>query len=374
MHLRPRLNRLLRLLEQGYEPLSTIEISSQAILSNYDAYCQEFPNNIFWPVIKSNAYGHGLETIVRILKDRQFQYFVADSYYEALKIWSVSSHPVLIIGSTLPQNYSKMDFSRLALMVQDKITLEALASLRKPIKIHLKINTGLNRQGIDIATLSDYLIFISKHPFIELEGIMSHLADADNPKDKYTPRQLKVFDRCLSLVNSSGFRPKFVHLSATAGVTKICLTQINTVRLGLGLYGYGTISGLQPALTFKSVITQINHLKKGDRVGYNLTYTAPRSLNYAVIPVGYFEGLDRRLSNLGFVKYQNTYLPIIGRISMNLTVVNLLDTHPQLFDPVEIISSNPSDKNSLPSMANQCDTIPYDLLVHLTESVRRVAQ
>ncbi len=112
-------------------------------------------------------------------------------------------------------------------------------------------------------------------------------------------------------------------------------------------------------------------IKKGDQVSYNRTFTAKSDMTIGVISAGYFEGIDRRLSNQGFVKYQEKFLPIIGRVCMNLTVVDLTNTHTKLFDQVEVISSSHTFKNSVASIANACQTIPYEILIHLHSSVKR---
>lgn len=366
-----RLQNYLKKFSRPLLPLNHIEVSRSAVLHNFGSFQKLHPHSNIWPVVKSNAYGHGLPQIVQILKSRQFKYYIADSYLEALKIWSLDPRPVLLIGSIHPDNYPKMDFSRLTLTLQDLQTLHVLVSLKRPIKVHLKINTGLNRQGVDPGDIPGIITLLKKNHQIELEGVYSHLADADNPNDTCTPKQLHLFKTCLSQIQTSGFRPQYVHLAATYGSTKINDPIINVIRLGLGLYGLGPLSGLRPALSFYSSITKIGSLHPGDGISYNLTYRSKTAGSYAVIPVGYFEGLDRRLSNIGHVKYQNTFLPIRGRICMNLTIVDLQNTHPALFDDIEIISPISQDKNSIENIARLCCTIPYDILVHLHESIQR---
>lgn len=361
-----KLRSFARRLTPDFSPLNHIDINSTTILNNFDQFQKISPH--VWPVLKSNAYGHGIHQIVQSLAFRQFDYFVVDSYYEAQKIWQISSHPVLLIGETLPANFPHMDFHRLALMVQNR---ETLLSLTKPATIHLKVNTGMNRQGIDKKDLPWFLAYIKGHPHLKLEGLFSHLADADGPSPVYTDKQLKRFKQVISAVKSSGFNPRFIHLAATYGAPLINDPRINAIRLGLGLYGYGPLPDLHPALRFSTTVIKISQVKKGDLVGYNCTYKANKDMTIAVIPVGYHEGLDRRLSNCGFVKYQGKFCPIIGRVCMNLSVIDVSSTKPHLYDSVEVISPNPLDKNSVPAIASLCHTIPYDILVHFNESIRR---
>lgn len=352
MSLRLAANRLLASFETKLTPLNRLEINSAQILKNYDAFQQLASHCQIWPVLKANAYGHGLREIASILQARRFDYVVVDSYYEALLL----KHPALIIGSILPANLHLLDFSKIALMVQDKKTINTLGQLNRPIKIHLKINTGMNRQGIDISQIQNYLNLIKLYPNLILEGIMSHLADANNPK--YSQHQLSAFLRCLDYLH-----PKYVHISATDGVQIASHPQINAVRLGLGLY--------QNSLRLISTITKIRKLNKGDFVGYNCTYQSKKSTNIAIIPVGYYEALDRRLSNCGFVKYKNQFLPIIGRVCMNMIIVDLLDSKAQEWDEVEVISPNPKDQNSIESMAKLINASPYELFTRISPTIRR---
>jgi alanine racemase len=348
--------------------LNLITVNRSSILHNLSYFQNKYPDKHIWPVLKSNAYGHGLTQVVSILKSQTFDYYVVDSYYEALQIWRYHRHPVLLIGPNHPDNLSRFRFKNLALTVNNLTSLKVLASLNRQIKIHLKINTGMNRQGLDPGKLNSALNLIKSNPQLNLEGLCSHLADADNSDQSFTKKQESIFKDCLKKVHQFGFSPRFVHLSATAGAgsTKVG----NTIRLGLGLYGYG-LPQLTPALTLTSTITDSHLLQKGDTVSYNRTFTAQKATNIAIIPFGYFEGFDCRLSNLGFVKYKNKYHQIAGRVCMNLTCLNFVSTKPKLFSPVEVVSPNPADKNSLATQARLTDTIIYELLVHLSPTLRR---
>ncbi|MBU3935280.1 alanine racemase [Patescibacteria group bacterium] len=346
--------------------LNLITINRASILHNLTYFQKKYPNKHIWPVLKSNAYGHGLVQMVSILKSQDFDYYVVDSYYEALQIWRHHRHPVLLIGPNHPDNFSYFKFKNLALTIDNLRSLKALVGLNKSIKIHLKINTGMNRQGIDPKNLNLALKIIKSNPKLQLEGLCSHLADADNSDQSFTKKQEIIFKDCLKKVQRFGFKPLFVHLSATAGVF---LTTGNVIRLGLGLYGY--LPGLTPALRLTSTITGSHLLQKGDTVSYNRTFTAQKEGSLAIIPLGYFEGLDRRLSNRGFVKYKNKFYKIAGLVCMNLTCLDFAKTKPKLFAPVEIISPNPVDKNSLAAHSLLADTIIYELLVHLSPILRR---
>ena len=336
--------------------LNRIEVSRSAIWENFDYFQNLFEGEI-WPVVKANAYGHGIKQITTILSERKFTYLVADSYYEALKIWEVNPEQrVLLIGSIRPENYSKLNFEKVTLMVQDIEALEVLAKLKREVKIHLKVDTGMRRQGIPVGDLEKMIIEVKKYKNIEIEGVMSHLADADNVDESFTKEQVKNFAEAKKIVLDSGLRPKYWHLAATSGIKKIPRGLTNAARLGIGMY-----LEKKAALRMVSTLTKIGELEMGERVSYNGTFVAPKKMRYGVIPVGYYEGLQRRLSNTG---------RILGRVCMNLTVISV-DDEAKLWDEVTVISNNKNDENSIENMAKLCETIPYEILAGLDGSIRR---
>lgn len=366
---------------RNYKPLNIVEINRENLLFNFDFFRKETKIDV-WPVLKSNAYGHGIKQVTEILQNRDFAYLVVDGYHEVLEIRKVTKRPVLMIGPMRVENFSKIKWKNLAIMVQDEVSIKELARLNKKIKIHLKVNTGMNRQGIDINEVDKVIKLIEKFPKLILEGVFSHLASADEIGQEENIKQFKRFEEVLEIIEKQGIRLKYKHLAATAGAIKIQNDKVNAIRLGIGLYGinnlekddkyFEKLKSLKPVLSFKTVFTTLRRIKKGQRVSYNGIWKASSQTNIGIIPVGYNEGLDIRLNNLGWVKYKNSFYPIIGKICMNLAVVNLGEIKAKLFDEVEIISNNTEDKNSIRNMASICKTIPYDLLVGINSSIRRI--
>lgn len=336
-----------------YESLNLVEISQKNLLNNYDFFKKVVGSGQVWPVLKSNAYGHGIKQVVEVLQERDFKYLVVDGYQEVLEIRKYSKRPILMIGAILPSNFSKIKWKNLAIMLQDKESIKELGKLNKKIKVHLKVNTGMNRQGVEIKDLRNIIYEIKKYKKLELEGVFSHLAGTSDDE-----KQIKKFEEVKKIVGEV----KYFHLGATNRVGDI-------IRLGIGLYGIG--KGLKPVLRLKSKIIKIREIEKGEGVSYGGIFVASKKTNIGVIPVGYFEGLDRRLSSKGFVKYKDKFYPIAGRVCMNMVVVDFGKMKPKLWDEVEIISNNPKDKNSIEKIAKICETIPYDILVGIDGSIRR---
>jgi alanine racemase len=204
------------------------------------------------------------------------------------------------------------------------------------------------------------------------------LADADNSKSKSVKKQLENWEQIQNRLNQAFANIAYTHISATAGVihTKSDSTH-NLARLGLGLYGISIIDNpkinLRPALSMQTIISGVKSIKKGDSVGYNNTFVVPREMIIATIPAGYAEGVDRRLSNIGQVEVNDILCPIVGRVSMNITTIDVSNV-PQvkLGDTVTVISTDTSSPISINNIAKTCSTIPYEILVHIPAYLRRI--
>jgi len=368
--------KLKRNMSRKMKVLNTIELSKNALLFNYNFYKKQHPESLICPVLKSNAYGHGLIEIAKMLDPMKPVYFVVDSFYEALELRKAGiKTQCLIIGYTHPENFKHMSFKNVAITVMDNESVEALGALKKGIKVHLKIDSGMHRQGVPYEKALEVLRNIKKYKKLQLEGICTHLADADNPQDdKFTKIQVKNFKKVIKDAQKQGFKFKYKHISATAGAGRIFDKEFNMIRLGLGLYGSSPFTDrLKPVMTFKSTLIAVKEIKKGDCVSYGCTFTADKNMKIGVIPAGYYEGIDRELSSKGFVYYKNKACKILGRVCMNLTMIDLTgvkNTHK--LDSVEVIGDNPKNKNSAAWMAKTADTIPYVIWTHVAPTIRRI--
>jgi len=357
--------------------LNVIELNSSALRSNFEYFKKLHPESKICPVLKSNAYGHGLKEIAQICDELKAPYLVVDSYYEALELKKTGiSTPLLVIGYTHPDNYKNMKFDGIAITVLDKETIEALGALGKKITIHLKVDTGMHRQGIPVNELEEALGLIKGYKKLNLEGVCTHLADADNQtSDVFTKSQVDKFKKALKIVEKIGFNIKWRHISATAGAGKIFGKEFNMIRIGLGIYGDSTIKDykkLKPVLTFKSTIIDIKNLKKGECVSYGCTFKASKDMKIGVIPAGYYEGIDRGLSNIGTIYHGKTACKIVGRVCMNLTIIDLSGAiAAKKWDSVEVIGADPARKNSVRQIAEKCGTITYVIWTHIAPTIRR---
>jgi len=369
-----------------YQTLNEIIIDSSAIIHNY-RYFQNFnPSSVICPVLKANAYGHGLHQIAQIVDHYLHSpYIMVDSLYEAYELYKQKiKTPVMIMGYTDPTNYSVWKKLPFTFTVYDIDSLQTLNKHQPGAKIHIKLDTGMCRLGIQPENLIQFIDVLKTCKNLKIEGIYSHLSQADDPKKTtFTNNQIKLFKNMVSIFENAGFSFKYKHLSATAGATIINDPYFNLIRLGLGFYGYTpfgphTVKGreqrlqLKSALTFTSRIALIKSVHPGDRIGYGGTYQVKQDETIAILTAGYNEGLSRHLSNQASLLLNHIQCPIVGNISMDMTTIKIPRTvQTKIGDHITIISPDINSSCSVYKLAALLDTIPYTILTSLHSSIRR---
>jgi len=396
-----------------YEPLVRVEISRSKLLHNLKAYLRLNPENKIAPVVKSNAYGHGLIEIATILdkanrSDTEIKgripFLVIDSYFEAIALTAKGIKlPLLIIGYTSPAIIMVSRTNNISFTVSSLETLRAIANIKHNVKIQLKFDTGMHRQGLVPKEIQDALTIIQSNSKIKLDGLCSHLSDSSNLDPSYTRNQIEIWNNLVTLAKKECPDIRYYHLSATDGhwyaVTREASEEdhwyagisSNVTRLGLGLYGLADFQSdntsvlaeerrvfienlnLKPVLELKTSLTGIRSLEADQSVGYDRTYVTVKDTTLATIPVGYYEGLDRRLSNTGSVMIGNQVCPIVGLVSMNITSIDVSAvSNPQISQEVTVISSQLNDPNSVSNMSRLCKTATYEIVVHIPGHLKRV--
>ena len=386
MSVRANISTLLRKFEKDFVTHNLIEVSASALKHNVDVFT-EFSGKRVIPVLKGNAYGHGIEPVVAALKDRSFPYVAVDGYFEALRIREVSTRPVLVMGAILPENFARMKYDKFAFVVQDETTIHALGKTGKRIKVHLEANTGMNRYGAKLSEVVALAKLVRGYNNLELEGVMSHLADSDGDDPATVDVAVDIFDACVEAIKATGADPTIIHIAQSAGSLKVKSKYANTIRLGIGLYGVNPFpkehelyeklrNELRPALRLTSTITKVTQLEEGDKVSYNYTFTAPNKMKIGVLPIGYYEGawsLARgAYKKTGSVRIGQSYAPIVGRVCMNHTMIGLDGIDAKVGDKVVVYSDHPKDKNSIDSIAHDNGLFSYAILTALSSDIRRV--
>lgn len=333
------------------------------------------------PVLKSNAYGHGLAVIAELLDKENIAFLMVDSLYEArvLRKSGIRSQ-VVVMGYVRPEDIASSTLHKVSYAVTDIEQLRTLSiEVSSSVCIHLKLDTGMHRQGILPADLEEAISLLQSNKHLVLEGVTTHLADADNPEDSFTRSQLSLWEEGLSRLEGAFGTVQYRHATATKGASWSREYPMNVIRAGMGLYGYDTSPSatlsLSPVLSMRSLITSIREVPVGEAVGYNTTWHAARPSRIATIPAGYYEGIDRALSNKGMLQVRGVSVPIVGRVSMNMVSIDVTDV-PDVSrgDTVTLISRTPEDPNSVRSMAQLAETSPYVILAHLPTHLFRTVE
>ena len=357
-----------------YTPLVSVRISHNTLRNNLAAFQRAFSDVKIAPVLKSNAYGHGLVEVARMFDHDELPFFCIDTYAEALVLRNEGiTTPLLILGYSLPENIVHSRLRDVAFTIASIDALRAIAAERVPFECHLKIDTGMHRQGIALGDIENALSILSHNPHIHVAGILSHLADADGSDPAFTQGQIRAWNECVARIRAAIRTLRFVHCAQTAGSRYAHEIDANIIRLGIGLYGCDAATvAVEPALELVSLVSAIRDVREGEKIGYGATYIAPRDMRVATIPLGYAEGIDRRLSNKGSMLVSGMTCQIVGRVSMNMTTLDVTDVERvRVGDEVIAISRRRSDANSCEAIARLCDTIPFEILVHIPATLRR---
>ncbi len=365
----------------NYRPSVEVLISRKNLIHNLNEYKEKYPEISFAPVLKSNAYGHGLIEVGRVLEKESVSFFVLDSLFEAIALREDGiKTPILVIGYTSPENIFRSRLSNVAFTVTSLEQLREISENLKKTKVfHIKIDTGMHRQGILPREIESAMEIIKSNKFISLEGVCSHLANADDADESFTKFQINQWQKAVESFRRNFENIKFFHLSATAGTYYAEQAFCNVGRLGLGLYGINASPlaklNLKPVLQMRSVISSIKTIPEGEYVGYNNTYKTENERKIVTVPAGYFEGVDSKLSNVGFFKVGNNLCPIVGRVSMNITSIDVTGIpEVNLGDEVIVIGNNSENKNSVENIAKMANTIPYEILIHIPQHLKRAVE
>lgn len=370
-------NRLKNLFKPNLEPMNKIFIHSKNILSNYKYLQSLQPDAALFPVLKSNAYWHGLEIVTKILNKTNAPYIVVDSFPEYQIVKDNSKKNILLLGETLPKNYKKFDFSRTTFCVYNIETITYLAKLKKHINIHLFLDTWMHREWINEDELINILEYLKDFKKINIEWVLSHFYWADSITHNGMQNQIKAFKKMYHTIIDYGYNPQWKHIWSSAWLIKMKDDFFNAYRPGLSLYGYTTLSAddeyfkltkeLKPALSIVSKIISTHEIWAWEWVSYDLTWETEWPTKVASIPFGYFEWLPRSASNKISFKQKKEFVKQIWNICMNLCCVQL--ENGKIWDDIEIIWLE--WENSMYNLAKQSDRLIYEVLVDLDRNIRR---
>jgi alanine racemase len=365
------------------------EINLSAIAHNLQTVKKIIEDRSVIAVVKADAYGHGAVEVSKRLLKKGISHLAVAFTDEALELRNAGiTAPIIVL-------FDKSDIKEffkwnLIPVIHDLNTAISLTKETKKrgeqIKVHAKVDTGMGRLGLSGKNVIRDLIRIGKMPGIELEGILSHFSEADLSDRSYANLQLKRFRTICETVSKSLKRKLFAHMANSAAVITYKDAHLDAVRPGIMLYGYLPLSrknesqmldddvyDLIPAMTIKTNILSIRKVPKGTPISYGRTFITKRMSTIGVIPVGYADGYNRLFSNNADVIVRGKRVPVVGRVCMDLTMIDLTDVkHVTVDDEVIILGQQKSEMINAMELAQRVHTIPYEILTSLGSKSKRI--
>ncbi|MDZ7767145.1 MAG: alanine racemase [Melioribacteraceae bacterium] len=334
-------------------------------------------------VLKANAYGHGLVPIAKLLEEIGADYLSVAVVEEGILLRNSGiKMPILVLGGVWGNQvplFIKYDLAITASSLEKVRQIDDTAEqMNKKAKVHIKIDTGMERVGVHYYNSHDFLEKVYKHKNILVEGIYSHFANADSTDLAHTKLQFARFQESLYFFEKKSIELPIRHIANSGAMLQMPETYLDMVRPGILFYGVypskeipKTIS-VKPALTWKSLVVYFKVIKPGHPVGYGLKWKSEKNVRAVTVPVGYGDGYFRSMSHKAEVIIRNEKYPVIGTISMDQIIVNIGDNSAYNGDEVILLGSDGGSSISAADLAEWADTIPYEILTNINTRVPRV--
>ena len=365
-----------------------IELSSGALLHNATLFRRLIGRDLaFMAVVKANAYGHGMLPVAKTIEESCADWFGVFTASEGIALREAGiAVPILVLGATSREQIDGAVEAGLSLSITStggaRDLLDHPSCARVPV--HLKLETGTNRQGLVSGELPE-IISLLRGADVTIEGAYTHFADIEDTTDHtFATSQIEQFGALLEQMDVTVPIP---HTACTAATILFSNTHFKMVRVGIGLFGLWPSKetqvsaaalernglDLRPVMTWKTRIAQIKDVPTGEYVGYGRTFRATRPTRIAVLPVGYSDGYDRKLSNGAHILVRGTRAPVVGRICMNLTMVDVTDVEKaRAGDEVILLGAVGDESVSAEDLARLADTINYEIVTRAAPGSPRI--
>lgn len=342
-----------------------------------------------WAVLKADAYGHGAPAVARTLERANVDGFCVALLEEAVELREAGIvAPILVMGGHYGNAHDEVIARALIPVVHDLGQVAAFARLVRagethgPIDVHLKVDTGMARLGVTMQALPELAAGLGNWPEIRVCGLMTHLSCAEAPTTEQTAEQMTRFDEATAILARHGVHPTERHAANSAAL--LCAqARLDAVRPGIALFGVAPCvdgrpltTALKPAMRVRTEIIALRDVEAGSSVGYGATWTAPRASRIATLPMGYADGLSRRLGNRGHVLVRGRRVPIVGAVSMDMTMVDVTFIEgASMRDEVVVLGAQEGplgrDTIGADEIALHADTIAWEVLTSVSRRVPR---
>lgn len=354
------------------------EIDVNQLKINIDTI-KEIVNRPLYVTVKANAYGHGIIEISKLLEKFGVDTLCVASFYEALSIRenNIKSNILVLAPITIDEEIIKLSIeNNISLNVSSKELVDTInlvgEKLNKKANIHIKVDTGMSRVGVLYKEAVDFIKYVKTLQNVNLVGVFTHLAASDDPnEDKFTMDQINKMWQIKNEINDSKI---IFHCANSAAILKYPNAYMDAVRAGIIVYGYLAYNindKIKPILKLKSHIIHIKTLPKGVSIGYNRTFVTDRETKVATVSVGYGDGYSRSFSNKAYVYINGQRAKIIGRVCMDIMMVDITDIKAKLYDDVYLYDYNHKETD-VEYLASEIGTISYELLTQISARVKRI--
>ena len=337
--------------------------------------------------VKANAYGHGAIECARRLESEGVDWFGVALPEEGVELRNAGiMRPILCLGGFWSGQEAALLHQKLTPVVYRLDMIESLDCVARNASVvadvHLKIDTGMGRLGVRADEVSAFCDALTRLQNIRVDGLMTHLAAADDEsKEEFTDRQLNEFDQAVAIFRQRGFSPTFIHAANSAATFAKRRAADNLVRPGGSLYGFtrdvfpGNIDApqLRPVMSLHSRVMLLKRVPKGERLGYGCTFETKRSSLIATLPIGYDDGYRRALSNRARVIIRGHFSPVVGRVSMDLTLIDVTDVAGvSLDDEVILLGCDKEPSITAEELGELAGTISYEITCGISGRVPRI--
>ncbi|MBX4198272.1 alanine racemase [Candidatus Parcubacteria bacterium] len=364
-----------------------IEIDKLAIAHNYRIFRSLIPKTTkLMAVVKSNAYGHGLVDFSKEIAALGADWLAVDSIVEGLRLRKEGIEtPMLVLGYTLPERIQEAVDNNISITISNSFTAQGLKDLKLngKVKVHIKIDSGMHRQGFMVQEMKGIITFLKEHQGdIEVEGLYTHFASAKDPNEtEPTQKQIQVFKKWITAFKDAGFNP-ITHAAASGATLIFPETHFDMVRVGIAMHGiWPSVEAqthmekkypLKPTLTWKTIISEIKTLPKDEKVGYDFTEEVKRETVIGICPIGYWHGFPRSLSSIGITLVNGGKAKVIGRVSMDMIVIDITDVKdPKIGDEVVLIGQSENEYVGVADMAKLADYSSYELVTRINPLIKK---
>ena len=362
-----------------------VEIDLTAIKTNVAVLVKQAGHAELWATVKANGYGHGAVEVARTALSagaRGLCVALADEAHQLRQAKIVA--PILIVSEQPEVAFEQMLRDEVVATVYNEATINSYAAVAARLgvvgKVHLKVDTGMHRVGVPVASATARVEQIIAAKSLQLDGVYTHFAAADLPSHDETAKQQRRFDDFVAELDRKKLRPKYVHTSNSAALLRSLNAVTDIARVGIAIYGIApsneteTVArGLRPAMSLHARVSHVQRLEAGEGVSYGLRTRLEKSANIATLPLGYADGVPRRLWSVGGeVLIGGKRCPIVGVVTMDQLMVNCGEIDVKIGDQAVLLGAQGDEVISANEIATRLDTIGYEIVCGVSARVPRV--